>query len=145
MTREDAIARVARGAAYMDRTTPGWETAISLPEFDMSSPCRCVLGQVDGDFYAGCNKRGFEVAYSPALDAGENAALVRLGFDLAPYDGYCNVDAYDGYCNVDVIHAHYRMLQEAWADEVTKRLHARDAEWLKGLKASLAVEEAVTA
>ena len=38
--------RVAKGVKYLNRYYPGWREKIVLKEFDMSRPCRCVLGMV---------------------------------------------------------------------------------------------------
>jgi hypothetical protein len=49
----DLRERVARGAALLDRATPGWETEIHH-ELEMGSCQRCVLGYVFGNFFTGC-------------------------------------------------------------------------------------------
>jgi hypothetical protein len=41
--------RVARGAALLDEREPGWWERIDLGRLDLSSPCRCVLGQLNTD------------------------------------------------------------------------------------------------
>jgi hypothetical protein len=43
--------RVAAGAEFLDRNEPGWVGRIDLDQLDISSPCRCILGQVFGDYY----------------------------------------------------------------------------------------------
>jgi hypothetical protein len=42
--------RVARGVAWLDEKRPGWADEIDLTELVLSSPCRCILGQLYGDF-----------------------------------------------------------------------------------------------
>jgi hypothetical protein len=37
---------VAAGAAWLDRTTPGWYHLVDVAELEMSNPCRCIGGQV---------------------------------------------------------------------------------------------------
>lgn len=51
MTGETVAARVAAGAAWLDENRPGWEGSIDLETLDMQNSCRCILGQLDGDFY----------------------------------------------------------------------------------------------
>lgn len=41
--------RVAAGAAFLDEREPGWWERIDLDRLDMSSECRCVLGQLATD------------------------------------------------------------------------------------------------
>lgn len=38
--------RVARGAALLDEKLPGWDKDINLDRLDLSSSCRCVVGQL---------------------------------------------------------------------------------------------------
>lgn len=59
--------RVARGAAWLDENKPEWWRRVSLIELEMASPCRCVLGQVFGDFY---------------LAPLNNPDVYEMGFDL---------------------------------------------------------------
>lgn len=44
-----AYARAERGAALLDRWMPGWADQVSLPSFDISLGCSCVLGQLFAD------------------------------------------------------------------------------------------------
>jgi hypothetical protein len=41
--------RVAKGAALLDEREPGWWRDIDVDRLDLSSPCRCVLGQLTTD------------------------------------------------------------------------------------------------
>lgn len=43
--------RVRRGAELMDEKMPGWFLRVDLDSLDMASPCRCVLGQLNGNFF----------------------------------------------------------------------------------------------
>lgn len=38
--------RVARGAAWLDQTKPGWRDSIEFASLEMKSGCRCICGQV---------------------------------------------------------------------------------------------------
>jgi cytochrome P450 len=42
--------RVARGVAWLDENRPAWDREIDLGRLVLSSPCRCVLGQLYGDY-----------------------------------------------------------------------------------------------
>ena len=45
-TRASARARVASGAELLDDLMPGWHDRIDLNSMHVSSPSRCVLGQL---------------------------------------------------------------------------------------------------
>jgi len=49
----DLHARVKRGAALLDQHYPGWAEKINQKTLDMISSCRCILGQLYGDFWTG--------------------------------------------------------------------------------------------
>lgn len=60
MTVED---KVAAGVLWLDLNRPGWEEEIDLHELRMSSPCRCILGQLEGEFWpAACAEAGSHAA-----------------------------------------------------------------------------------
>ena len=42
--------RVARGAAWLDSELPGWVAEIDLNRLVLSSPCRCICGQLYGEY-----------------------------------------------------------------------------------------------
>ena len=52
LTRDEATARVAKGAAHLDQVRPGWFRQIDVGRLDLQSDCLCVLGQVVGTFRA---------------------------------------------------------------------------------------------
>ncbi|MDX6598696.1 MAG: hypothetical protein QOE87_2583 [Gaiellales bacterium] len=55
--------RVARGARWLDRVSPGWRDAIALSALDIVSNTHCVLGQVFSDAAAsGKSTSGTEYA-----------------------------------------------------------------------------------
>lgn len=52
MNAEMLDQRVARGIEWLDANAPeGWQARINLHKFNMADPCRCVLGQVFGDYW----------------------------------------------------------------------------------------------
>lgn len=42
--------RVELGMTWLDARHPGWIDLIDLQRLDVASPCRCLLGQVIGEF-----------------------------------------------------------------------------------------------
>lgn len=53
----NATERVKAGAALLDDSDPGWVDRINLEKFSLRSECRCILGQLDGDYWRGLKKR----------------------------------------------------------------------------------------
>jgi hypothetical protein len=73
--------RVGRGAEWLDaREHPSWRQRINLRNFDMTNPCRCVLGQVFGNYWDALVDHGPD----PVVDAdGEvHEWEVEHGFNL---------------------------------------------------------------
>lgn len=57
-TRERTLAdRVARGAALLDRTDPGWHDRVDLSKLAISHAPRCVLDQLEDAFLAAAEER----------------------------------------------------------------------------------------
>src|SRR5438309_1704809 len=46
----DLQAAVQRGAAWLDEHQPDWWRKIDTQLLDLNNPCRCVLGQLRGDY-----------------------------------------------------------------------------------------------
>ncbi len=67
-------AEVAKGAGWLDANHPGWERRIDLAVLDLSSPCRCVLGQIGGDFW--------DFLASVPMGVGRIPWAVRHGFAM---------------------------------------------------------------
>lgn len=49
-------ARAAAGAALLDRLVPGWWRAIRLRELDINDGCKCITGQLFGNYAKGLDK-----------------------------------------------------------------------------------------
>lgn len=62
--------RVAAGAAWLDQRLPGWWRLIDLRQLDMWHSCRCVLGQLYGDYYT------VQLQMAQAIALGFDAHLV---------------------------------------------------------------------
>jgi hypothetical protein len=62
--------RVRAGAAWLDEHEPGWVDRINLDRLDLSSQCRCVLGQLDGDYLTSVIQRGLSEKYDVGTPFG---------------------------------------------------------------------------
>lgn len=110
MTRDDARARVAKGAAHLDQVRPGWWTRIDVGTLTLHDPCGCIVGQLCG------TGRLFQ----RGLKQLEVADAVAFGFDRDV------VDAGGWVTSVGAYHHEgrrlYRLLQDAWIEEIADRL-----------------------
>jgi hypothetical protein len=79
--------RVAAGAAYLDEHQPGWSRFIDLKKLDISSSCRCILGQLHGDYEAALFELGMddEESWQP-FDLGFNGAGLSLSWLSAEWE-----------------------------------------------------------
>lgn len=69
--------RVAAGAEWLDVRWPGWAHEVDLLKLDMSSGCRCILGQTFGDYHlAPLADRDADTLGNYAFDV----AAAELGF-----------------------------------------------------------------
>jgi hypothetical protein len=98
------VERVAAGVALLDRTTPGWDTKISLADLRIESPCDCVCGQVFGNY----DLRPEESQGNKDADYGFEAASART----------------DSYSVIDVEYE-YAALNDEWRRVVAGRRLAR--------------------
>lgn len=109
LTREDARARVAKGAAHLDGLFPQWHDHIKVNEFDLGDACRCVLGQLDGNFHEAVRNR--EIIARPWYRSAAFAfdAAIAMGFD-AP-DAALTTER----------NADFALLQDAWIEVIEAR------------------------
>ena len=49
--RQAADQAVARGIEWLEANVPRWRAKIDRETLDLAYRCKCVLGQLDGDFY----------------------------------------------------------------------------------------------
>jgi hypothetical protein len=62
---------IRQGIKFLDEHYPGWPDAIDLDSLDMQLTTQCMLGQLEGDFFAAKAKhRLFQ------------ETTIRLGFDV---------------------------------------------------------------
>lgn len=98
--------RVKAGATFMDLSVPGWAGKVDRDRFDMSLCGGCIIGQLYGHYYAGC-----EIL---SLDDEQSIAL---GF-------HSSVDVLKDFEGAT---AEYRQLTPAWLAEIDARLMGEDA------------------
>jgi hypothetical protein len=94
MRAPDYAARVAAGAAFLDKQMPGWAERIDLGQLDLFDECGCVLGQLGGNYHRMRDYFGLDMK-----------AAALLGFTLS----------------VTAPHENWAILDDLWADEVKKR------------------------
>lgn len=104
ITPDIARARVAKGAALLDATRPGWAATIDVGVLDLDSACFCVLGQIYGNYYAAAQK-----LFHDSCKHREH------GFWAGPVPRE-SVPTYEQ------ARADYRLLQDAWIDAIADRL-----------------------
>lgn len=133
-------ARVAQGAALLDREVPDWWRRINLDTLRMSACSSCVLGQLYGDYDIGLDQ-----LHIPAQRETPPADLleVKLGFNswdfyeavMDPETG-CEVDfdtetlAYQqGLATFDEHRASVRwiLLEAVWEDVIRTRRKEAEA------------------
>jgi hypothetical protein len=76
--------RVAAGAAWLDEHEPGWVDRIDTDRLDLSSRCRCVLGQLEMPLLAAADADdAFEIGVERRQLSIYTTSL--LGFDRCPW------------------------------------------------------------
>lgn len=109
-----AAERVARGAAWLDANVPGWETRIDLYEFDISSACKCVFGQV---FTNEARSSRHYDGYMFAMYWVE-----KVDAELKAMRDERNGRVWPAHMGFDHDHqVHYDYLQDAWRNELSLR------------------------
>lgn len=84
--------RVRAGVKWMDDNAPGgWRGRINLRTFNMEEPCRCVIGQVFGDYWDVLVD--FGVVEDERAEEDAQAWEVDHGFNLSDDDSEEEWDA----------------------------------------------------
>jgi hypothetical protein len=103
----DYAARVARGAALLDRVRPGWACEVAADRLAMESCDRCILGQLYGEY-----SLGFWTLTRP-LDARKLFSAADHGFTLhASEQAAPDADTF----------ARFARLADAWRAAIRERL-----------------------
>lgn len=109
--RSTHVARVKRGAAWLDANKPGWERVVSLPALDMASRYHCVLGQVfeqEAEAEGYCDGFEYGTELLPQARTAPDQRPVRLGFDIEGTQP-------DGFGDYSILH-------DLWVKEIGARL-----------------------
>lgn len=97
---KEARARVARGAAHLDRVRPGWAQQIDVGTLTMHNSALCIVGQLTGGTYAPYSKLQIKPPEGTEL----------YGFLALDLDGSNNT------------FAEYDLLQDVWIETIAARL-----------------------
>jgi hypothetical protein len=98
--------RVQAGATWLDQHRPGWVADIDLDRLLLSSPCRCVLGQLYGSYYTA------PVDYWQTSEYG----FAALAEDADLPDDDAGLDAYEAGRDSE-----YAELDAAWRELIAAR------------------------
>jgi hypothetical protein len=102
MLTKTAEARVAKGAAYLDRVRPGWFNRIDVGTLTLQSPKSCVMAQsYDCEYCHACRSAGIQFLSRDGEDDVETQAQTLGFFGAAD--------------------ASFEDLQDAWIDAVAQR------------------------
>lgn len=82
MEKHEVQARVAAGAAWLDRERPGWVGEINVLTLNIANPFTCVLGQLYGGGEE--DRIGYYHAVNNVLE-GRAQQAVELGFQTDAY------------------------------------------------------------
>ncbi len=115
LTKDEAQARVRSGAAYLDQLYPAWADHININTFDLADCCRCVLGQLHGDYFTAVVDRRIIPRY-----AWQGP---RVAFRRAEALG---LDAPDAPLEVERS-ADFALLQDAWVEAIAERRCHRES------------------
>lgn len=101
-----AAKRVRKGARYLDDKIPDWWRKVKVGRLDMHDQCRCVLGQIYGDY----KPEEIGLAYSTD-DIDRNR--------LSPDEAY-GFDVPSGIADEEYT-LYYERLTELWREEIKVR------------------------
>jgi hypothetical protein len=111
--------RAAAGAVFLDERLPGWHERIDLGALRLDSPCRCVLGQLDGGGDDGLSRPLSEVVdETPYL---RQIAVLGVGVREAYKYGFSLWNPGDEYAAEERDDSAWGDLSAAWAAQVSSR------------------------
>jgi hypothetical protein len=96
-TTDQARRRVAAGATLLDARQPDWFSRLDVGRLDLHSACRCIVGQVYGDY---------DVIVGGAL-SDVNSEHHGFTLNCTPFEDDDEA---------------WRMLQDAWIEAIADRL-----------------------
>lgn len=133
---------VARGAAFLDKVTPGWYKRIDLETLNLMEGSNCICGQafkemenpllvedngytwfLGSDLYTEARTWLFAAAPLEILDEWELETAELLGFDsIEPECPFQNGCEDPDECRCDHMGVTYSQLDNAWYDLIVLRL-----------------------
>lgn len=114
LTKAQARARVARGAAHLDKARPGWFNRIDVGTLTLHEACGCIVGQLCGLQAYGGLAAGEPFNTGVALLFGRTSYAEAMGVSLGTYEDFDDDDRPG---------AGYRLLQDCWIREIAARRH----------------------
>lgn len=105
--------RAVRGARYLDEIDPGWHDRLEIDQLELSSGSACVLGQLHGDFQLGLGR-----SHLVNLSSAPRASLSPVAYGFLCVQSGSVADR----------ERDYERLNEAWMEEVRKRISTSEVE-----------------
>lgn len=87
-TREELHANITRGMEFLDEYMPNWRAKVEVDSLNLGEPCRCVLGQVDHDFYTAMLRAGH-------AEVDADTGVIRADWKWAYEHGFAAVSSLD--------------------------------------------------
>ncbi len=110
ISTDEAEARVARGAVYLDGVRPGWHDEIDVGTLRLHDPCGCIVGQLMGtgfsSFLLGVRRLGI---------SNDEEQTRQFGLNLNE-PGWLNFTEAGG-----TVKQWYQPLQDAWIAAIAAR------------------------
>lgn len=114
LTIEQARERVAKGAAHLDATRPGWHDRIDVGTLTLHDPCGCIVGQLmPNTTFTNFNQRA-RVLFPISVD--EQAW--RWGVDASGRDA--SGDNHE-WATTEEYRGAFTILQDAWVEAIADR------------------------
>jgi len=117
LTPQIAAARVAQGAAFLDRVHPSWADRINVDTLAMRRCRHCMFGQLYGDYLTGVEIFGWPSSAWELTDLPP----VQLGFALAEVDLEGEPHDEDFWRQDAFIDGVWRTLTDAWIAATAER------------------------
>lgn len=103
LTKNEAEARVAKGAAHLDTACPGWHDRIDIGRLDLASGCFCIMGQLRWTSAPAMRELPFAIDHGVFIPFQKSTSWTDAIFRRQERE--------------------YRLLQDAWIAEIAARRH----------------------
>ena len=108
LTQQEAEARVAKGAAYLDAMLPDWHRRIDVGTLTMWDPCQCIVGQLSPV----TSSHAFAARARDLFGHDTDTELAVLGVDVTDLD--VSIEGNDTFQT-------FQLLQDAWIAAIAAR------------------------